>query len=126
MDATSLDHPSQLKRTRNVNSAGGNQLLESLPDDDRERLLKSMDRFEVRRKSAIFDQWQPIEFVHFPVSAVASIVSRMENGDASEVATVGNEGFVGIPLALGALRDAHTAFYQIPGETLRMRAGAFT
>lgn len=108
-----------------VHVAGKNHLLELLPAEEHVRLLKSIERFSAERKHVVFNRRQPIEFVHFPLASVVSLVSNMENGDLAEVATVGNEGLVGIPLALGVHQDPHDAFYQIPGETLRMPAAVF-
>ena len=42
-----------------------------------------------------------LEYVYFPQTAVMSMISRMANGDAAEVGTVGNEGMVGIGAFLG-------------------------
>ena len=49
----------------------------------------------------------------------------MEDGEGVEVATIGNEGMVGLPLFLGVDRTSGKAFTQVPGESLRMKAGAF-
>ncbi len=49
----------------------------------------------------------------------------MEDGEGVEVATVGNEGMVGLPLFLGVDRTSGKAFTQVPGESLRMTASAF-
>jgi CRP-like cAMP-binding protein len=57
---------------------------------------------------------------------VASMVAEMDDGDLVEVATVGNEGMVGIALFLGSVTSAMRAFQQIPGTALRMAARDFT
>src|SRR5919199_18654 len=44
----------------------------------------------------------------------------MEDGSTVEVGTVGNEGFVGVPVALGTTRPPLRSFAQIPGVELRM------
>jgi CRP-like cAMP-binding protein len=55
-----------------------------------------------------------------------SMVSLMEDGQAVEVGTIGNEGMVGLPVFLGAESTPGQAFSQVPGEALRMTAEAFT
>lgn len=53
------------------------------------------------------------------------MLAHMEGGALIEVATVGNEGMVGIPLFLGAEVTPGTSFSQVPGDALRMPADAF-
>jgi CRP-like cAMP-binding protein len=50
----------------------------------------------------------------------------MENGDASEVGTIGNEGMVGLPLVLGDRQAPTSVYVQVPGVGLRITASAFT
>jgi CRP-like cAMP-binding protein len=49
----------------------------------------------------------------------------MEDGAIVEVGTIGNEGFVGLPLSLGGRAEPHQCVCQVPGESLRMPAAAF-
>jgi CRP-like cAMP-binding protein len=56
---------------------------------------------------------------------VASVVAENGHGPSVEVATVGNEGFVGTPLLLGTDRSPAAAFCQVPGHGHRMSAAAF-
>jgi CRP-like cAMP-binding protein len=46
----------------------------------------------------------------------------MEDGRAIEVATIGDEGMVGLPLLVGAKTTANRVIVQVPGEALRMAA----
>ncbi len=104
---------------------GGNRLLESLPPDLRERLLPRLDRVQFAFKQIFYDVNQPITAVYFPISGVVSLVTITEDGGIVEVATVGNEGMVGIPLLLGAESTPGRAFVQVPGEGWRMEAAEF-
>jgi CRP-like cAMP-binding protein len=67
----------------------------------------------------------PISHVYFPRSAVASVVARMDEGGTIEVATIGNEGVVGLGSYLGDGSSPMEVFVQIPGEAVRMNASAF-
>ena len=102
-----------------------NRLLQLLPEAERERVLATMKRVETAHGGFVFERNQPITYVDFPLSGVISIVVEMEEGGIAEVGTVGNEGMAGLPLLLGAERSPNTAFYQVPGETMRMSAAAF-
>jgi CRP-like cAMP-binding protein len=63
--------------------------------------------------------------VYFPIGVVISLVTSMEDGTAVELATVGREGMVGLPVFLGTGSLPIQAFGQIPGEALRVTAEAF-
>ena len=108
-----------------LHAAGKNHLLELLSQTDRDRLLSSMERLAVEQGHPVFDRRQPITHVHFPLSAMVSLVTIMEDGSTAEVGTIGNEGLAGLALLFGGREDANTAFYQIPGETLVMPAENF-
>ena len=53
------------------------------------------------------------------------MLAHMEEGKLIEVATVGNEGMIGLPLFLGTDLTPGTSFSQIPGDALRMPAEHF-
>jgi CRP-like cAMP-binding protein len=103
-----------------------NRLLAIIPDDERERLAQHLDRVSLCLRDQLYRENEPIEHVFFPVSGVVSLISEMEDGRGVEVATVGNEGMVGLPVCLQAtVTSAHRAFSQVPGESLRMAAPRF-
>src|SRR5882724_8268689 len=87
--------------------------------------MTRMERVVLESKELGYDLNQPIQFVYFPLTAVFSLVTIMEDGEGVEVATIGNEGMVGLPLFLGVDRTSARAFTQVPGESLRMPAAAF-
>ena len=66
-----------------------------------------------------------IEYVYFPRSGVISHVVALENGSNVEVAIVGNDGFIGVPVLLGATRSFQQVFCQAKGSALRMRVETF-
>jgi CRP-like cAMP-binding protein len=62
--------------------------------------------------------------VLFPISGVISLVTPLLDGSIVEVATIGNEGVVGVPHVMGESVTVR-AISQVVGESLRMPAGAF-
>ncbi|MBD2534751.1 Crp/Fnr family transcriptional regulator [Nostoc flagelliforme FACHB-838] len=76
-------------------------------------------------KQHLYLRNQPIEYVYFLNYGVASMLTVLTDGSAIEVATVGNEGMVGLPVFLGADRIPGECFIQVPGYGLRMRVDAF-
>jgi CRP-like cAMP-binding protein len=101
-----------------------NRILNALPAAERDRLTGSMETVALPIKAVLFEPGGLIEFVYFPISGVISLVTALQDGDIVEVATVGNEGIVGVPhVAGGSL--AVRAISQVAGSSLRMEAGAF-
>jgi CRP-like cAMP-binding protein len=104
-----------------------NRLLAMVAPEERERLGPELELVELDIKHVVFEEGQPIEHVYFPINAVLSLISRMEDGRGVEVATIGNEGMAGLPVFLQAtLTSSHMSFAQIPGQALRMPAGRFS
>ncbi len=64
----------------------------------------------------------PFTAVYFPTTAVASVISRMKDGGAAEVGTVGNEGAVGVSILLDASPSPNETVVQIPGAALMIGA----
>jgi CRP-like cAMP-binding protein len=102
-----------------------NGLLSALPSADRKRLLKALQPVSLTARQPLYGAGAPINFVYFPVSGVHAIVTSMAAGGIVEVATVGNEGMVGIPVFLGARSALDAAFCQVSGDVLRMTAVRF-
>jgi CRP-like cAMP-binding protein len=105
-------------------ATAGNHLLESLPDAERETLISHLRPGHLSVKTVIFDPGQPITHIHFPVDGVVSLVTPLADGNIVEVATIGNEGIVGVPLVPGGSL-AVRAISQVAGRTLRMDASEF-
>ncbi|MCC5665355.1 Crp/Fnr family transcriptional regulator [Nostoc sp. CHAB 5784] len=102
-----------------------NQLLAALPSEEYSRLVAYMEVVPLELKQHLYLRNQPIEYVYFLNYGVASMLTVLTDGSAIEVATVGNEGMVGLPVFLGADRIPGECFIQVPGSGLRMRVDAF-
>jgi CRP-like cAMP-binding protein len=104
-----------------------NRLLDGLPAEDKARLDGQLRRRSVEKKVDLQEPGQPIREVHFPIDAVVSILTRMDEGQSVEIATIGNEGLVGVIAAwgTGAMNPREVATVQVPGEIWSMDADAF-
>jgi CRP-like cAMP-binding protein len=104
----------------------GNHLLEALPEAERGRLAAIFERRTFDLRDLVYDQGAPTKAIIFPVDGVFSLLSRMEDGRSVEVATVGREGFLGVPAFLqGSFTNAHLAFCQVAGDGLVAETTAF-
>lgn len=106
-------------------SSSQNRLLASLSRQELKRLLPKMERVELIPRNVLYEANRPIEHVYFPESGVVSLVSKMKDGITMEIATIGKEGMVGLPVFLGAASTPLEAFPQVPGRALRLRSSAF-
>jgi CRP-like cAMP-binding protein len=104
-----------------------NRLLNALPKEDYKRLDGQLRPRAVQQRQGLGESGQRITEVHFPVDAVVSILTRMDEGPSVEIATIGNEGVVGLTVAWGgdAMNPREVATVQAPGEVVSMDAGAF-
>jgi CRP-like cAMP-binding protein len=71
----------------------------------------------------LYEPGEAIESVHFPLDGVVSLVTPCTDGSI-EVASIGNEGIVGVPLThagVGCVR----AVSPLGAQTLQMRAATF-
>jgi len=101
------------------------RILAALPDGEREQIVSRLEPFEHSVRDMVYRQGERIDAVVFPLSGVFSLVVESD-GLGLEVATVGNEGFVGLPVFLQAtLTGAHQVFSQVEGSALRMDAAEF-
>jgi CRP-like cAMP-binding protein len=104
-----------------------NRLLGALPEEDFERLKDQFRTRDGEQKYVLADAGDRINEVYFPVDAVVSVLTRMGDGASVEIATVGNEGLVGVTVAWGAERmnPKEFATVQVPGIVVTMAADAF-
>src|SRR5688572_10298831 len=96
-----------------------NAILSSLPSDQYQRLLPSLEPFEFSSGRIMYDLNDPIDHFYFPVGAMVSLVTQMSDGKLVEVGLVGNDGIVGMPALFGERNSAVRAVVQIPNGGFR-------
>jgi CRP-like cAMP-binding protein len=101
-----------------------NRILRGLPAEERDQLAGLFHHVSLPAKTVLFEPGQVIRAVHFPLDGVISLVTPLGEGAIVEVATIGNEGIVGVPLVAGGSL-AVRAIAQVGGHALRMDADAF-
>jgi CRP-like cAMP-binding protein len=105
-----------------------NKLLAALPPGDYLRILPSLRNIPIKFKQVLQKQGEKVSNVYFPSSCVCSIVNVMKDGRMVEVATVGNEGMIGITAFLGGDLPPGETFVQVPvpdGASQVMSVAAF-
>lgn len=93
-----------------------NKLLASLPADEYQRVSSELTWRPLKVRQVLHKHGDPLAEVYFPGRSVCSITNVMEDGSVVEVATVGQEGLVGVAAVFGAPVATGEASVQIPGE----------
>lgn len=102
-----------------------NRLLAALPERDQWDMAGDLTLVDLAARDVLYEPRNHIKDVHFPTTAVVSMLATMEDGSQAEIATVGNEGMSGFPVFLGADRAPHLAITQVAGRALEMPAALF-
>jgi len=104
-----------------------NGLLSLVPKEELEEIEPHMEQIDLKLRQSIYCDGQPQEFAVFPHAGVLSMVSlpHEEKGLLVEIATVGQEGMVGLPLVLGGDNIPGECFCQVPGQAGRIPARKF-
>jgi CRP-like cAMP-binding protein len=103
-----------------------NELLAHLRDEDRDRLLKDSTLEHLELKNILFEPQEPLRWVYFPVSGVVSLVTSLMDGSLIEMAAVGNEGVVGVPMTFDPVSGSNArGVSQIEGYSIRITAQTF-
>jgi CRP-like cAMP-binding protein len=98
-----------------------NRLLASLPVPEFHRLRPHLITIPIHARQILHVKGEALEAVYFPNGGVASITTLMRDGRLVEVATVGDEGMVGIEAFLGADAVAlGDTMIQVPGTSADM------
>ena len=98
----------------------GNRLLDSLPPSDRRRLDPYLVPYSMQTGEELHQRAGQSPYVFFPIDSVSSLVVSLADGTTVEVATVGHEGMVGLPLFIESDTVVMDSFTQVPGRALRM------
>lgn len=101
-----------------------NHLLAALEPAEWRRLEASLEFVALPRDTMLYEAGSTLRQVYFPANAIVSLVSSMENGAATEVAVVGNEGVVGVCAFMGGGPALSGAVVQRAGHAWRMSAAA--
>ena len=98
----------------------GNRILDELPS----AAQRTLHRWQVALSAGerVLQQGGPISQVVFPSSAVCALVVELDSGEQAETATVGREGFIGVPLVLGEHVSDANGVVQVPGDAYRLPA----
>jgi CRP-like cAMP-binding protein len=101
-----------------------NQLLAALPRTEYKRLIPHLESVPLPFMDVLHESGEPIKHVYFPNDGLISLLVVMGDETHREVGLIGNEGMLGISVALGMKTAPNRALIQMPGSAMRMKAQA--
>lgn len=123
---SSQDNPLSIKPKINQDE---NRLFSALRGDERKHFLSQCDLVELVIADVLVEAGKRIRYVYFPLDSHISLIGAVDNRNGLraglEVALIGNEGMLGIPLVLGVDASPVLAIVQGKGSALRMNAAVF-
>ncbi|HXC38180.1 MAG TPA: Crp/Fnr family transcriptional regulator [Burkholderiales bacterium] len=84
-----------------------------------------LEPVELEYAQVLYEPLGPIRHVYFPIHCLVSLLTAVDKARTLEVGMVGNEGMVGMPMALGFGVSAVRALVQGGGPAVRMSAARF-
>lgn len=113
-----------MPRAKSAHTA--NRLLAALPRQERQRFLAACQPVELAFGEILSDTGKRIDHVYFPTASFISLIATpLADCAGMEVGLVGDEGMLGISLALGTNVSPWRALVQGAGPALRMGAAPF-
>src|ERR1700756_2802570 len=107
--------------SREVNGTR-NRILGRLPSNDFQRLRQRMKLVEIPLGTSLYEPYAALKRVYFPEAGLASLLTRLDDGTETEVATVGREGMVGLPVFFGVEAVTGRTIWQVSGKALVLQA----
>lgn len=102
-----------------------NMLLAAMVPEEFSALEPDLETVGLEFRQHLYRAGKPIEHAVFVDSGVASMVNEPAPGEIVEVATVGREGMVGLPMFLGEETSPSSVFIQVAGRARRLTAAGF-
>jgi len=99
-----------------------NHLLAALDKGERDNLLRVSEAIQFPRKRILYEAGQPIHSAYFFLTGMASLFVVAEDGRMVQIAVVGSDGFVGVPIVLMGTKSSSRIITQTPVEALKVSA----
>ncbi len=99
-----------------------NRLLATLSEAEFARLTPHLELVCLVQGDVLYQCGGQLMHIYFPTTSIVSIQYELEDGGASEIASVGNEGLLGVSLFMGGATTPNRAVVHSTGYGYRLRA----
>lgn len=107
---------------KTLHSRGQNYLLSELYAAEFDRLIPFLEPVLLTRGDILFHPNVEMNYAYFPTTAIVSIDSILADGSTVEIASVGNEGLLGLPIFLGGGTSRDRTIVRVTGRAYRISA----
>ncbi|WP_296447895.1 Crp/Fnr family transcriptional regulator [Rhodoferax sp. UBA5149] len=107
-------------------SPNQNHLLAALPTAEFELIAPHLELVAMPLGEVLYESGGQLQHAYFPTTAIVSLQYLTENGASSEIAGVGNEGLLGVPLFMGGNTTPSRAIVYTGGHGYRLKAQILT
>lgn len=97
-----------------------NHILSALSDSEFELLEPHFELVTMSRGQVLFEVNEKLQYIYFPITAVASSLCCLEDGTTVEVTMVGNEGMLGVSSLMGTNEALTQAIIIMSGHGYRI------
>lgn len=97
-----------------------NRLLAALPAEVLNRLLPHLELTPIALGKVLYEPGEIMHSAYFPTDSIVSLLYVMHNGESAEIAVVGNDGMIGVPLFMGGESTSSRAIVQSAGHAYRL------
>lgn len=97
-----------------------NLILAALSAEEMGRMEPHLELVTMRLGDVIYAPGERLQHCYFPTTAIVSLHYVTESGASNEIAAVGNDGVVGIPLFMGGDSTPSSATVPIAGHGYRL------
>ncbi len=99
-----------------------NRLMRLLNAETLSKLEKNLSICRLARDDDMFQHVIQIDYIYFPITSIIAVINHLDDGPAPEVATIGNDGIVGIDALIGAESQTRKYIVQSAGTAYRIQA----
>ena len=86
-----------------------------------EQVLPDLQIISLPRDCDIYQTAGKIDYVYFPISSIVAVVKILMDGEAPEIATIGNDGLVGTDAFMGVYSLTSRVIVQSSGMAYRLK-----
>lgn len=99
-----------------------NRILAAMPHAELRRLQPHLKSLQLGKGEIVYLTGDDIQYVYFPNSGLLSLLSTTSDGATTEVAMIGSEGVVGLPVILGNHVIPYEVVVQFKTEAFKISA----
>lgn len=108
--------------TTDPDSPQQNRILAALSTAEYARLVDDLEAVSLKLGQVVDEPGDVVNYVYFPTTCIASLMSTTENGSSAELAMIASDGLIGTGLVLGGDTTPYRVVIQRAGQAYRMRS----